>query len=108
MLLLIGMPLLGAWTVLDRPRSILLFAWPRTKAVILRFGFDLRQTTSTLPGSDEHRGGRTETREAATLHGRYRVAGRAYQAERIEPVAFGLQTSDYSLRAELYQRQSIA
>jgi hypothetical protein len=69
--------------------------WPRPEAVLLAARVDLREATSTVPGTDKYRGGRTERRETASLHVRYRyrLEGRDYEADGIEPAGFGLQTS---------------
>lgn len=94
LLLLLGVPLLclGLYGV---GVGLLTLAWPHTEAVILASRIDLAETTSTVPGTDKYRGGRIETRQTATFYVRYRyrVDGRNYEADSVEPAAFGLQTS---------------
>ena len=74
--------------------GLITLEWPRTQAVILDARVDIRETTSTVPGTDKYRGGRTETREAASFHVRYRyrVDGQDYEADGVEPGDLGLQT----------------
>ena len=83
---LLGRAAAGGRTVW-RWRRALTLTWPRTQAVILDARIDLRETTSTVPGTDKYRGGRTETRETATFHVRYRyrVDGQDYEAMASSP-----------------------
>ena len=71
MLLFVGLPLLavGLYGV---ALGLIALGWPRTQAVVLDARVDVRETTSTVPGTDKYRGGRTETRETASFHVRYR------------------------------------
>ena len=94
MLLLVGLPLLavGLYGVAV---GLVTLGWPRTQAVILDARVDIRETTSNVPGTDKYRGGRTETRATASFHARYRyrVDGRDYEADGVEPGDLGLQNS---------------
>ena len=94
MLLFVGLPLLavGLYGVAV---GLITLGWPRTQAVILDARVDVRETTSTVPGTDKYRGGRTETRETASFHVRYRyrVDGQDYEADGVEPGDLGLQNS---------------
>lgn len=94
LLLWLGVPLL-ALGLYGVGVGLVTLTWPRTQAVILAARVDLRETTSTVPGSDKYRGGRTETRETASFHVRYRyrVDGREYEGDGVEPADFGLQNS---------------
>jgi hypothetical protein len=93
LLLLLGVPLL-ALGLYGVGVGLLTLTWPRAEAVILTSGIDLRETPTTVPGTDKYRGGRIETRETATLHVRYRyrIDGLDYEAGGVEPADFGLQT----------------
>jgi len=94
MLLVVGSPLLavGLYGVAV---GLVTLGWPRAPAVILDARVDVRETTSTVPGTDKYRGGRTETRATASFHVRYRyrVDGQDYEADGVEPGDLGLQNS---------------
>lgn len=72
--------------------------WPRAEAVILASHVDVRVTTHTAPGTDKYRSGRSETRETASFHVRYRyqVGVRDYESGGVEPYDFGMQNSALS------------
>jgi len=94
MLPVVGSPLLavGLYGVAV---GLITLRWPRTQAVVLDARVDVRETTSTVPGTDKYRGGRTETRAMASFHVRYRyrVDGQDYEADGVEPGDLGLQNS---------------
>lgn len=94
MLLGLGAPLL-ALGLYGVGVGIMTLTWPRAQAVILAARIDVREEPHMLPGSDKVRGGRIETREAATLHlrYRYRIEGRQHEGSAVEPADFGLQTA---------------
>lgn len=72
--------------------------WPRAEAVILAARVDVRVTTHTAPGTDKYRSGRTEARETASFHVRYRyqVGVHDYEGGGVKPYDFGMQNSALS------------